>query len=364
MPRRAVSIQDIARAAGVSHATVSRALHDSHLISLEVRAHIQQLAHEMGYTPNAVAQSLKGQHTNTVGLLVTSIADPYYGPVVRGVEEVTQRAGLDLFLGVSDNDPVQEMTVVRSFHRRRVDGIITASSRLSDEQLAGLIEYAIPAVLLNRQSDGQSDLVRSVYVDDYAGARLAVSHLLELGHRAIGYAGSSVRPRSNRIRRQGYLDTLAGAGITVCPGWVQIGAPDLRYYTDDVADGGHLMLEALRAGVTAVFCYNDMYAVGALMTCRELGLDVPGQVSIIGFDGIELAQYVTPPITTIHQPKLRLGQLAMEMLLELMEGKSVDDQVLLPELLVRCSTGSGPPVPVNIAPDTDLLGRMPCISPD
>ena len=360
MSRRAVSIQDIAREAGVSHATVSRALHDSHLISSEVRAHIQQLAREMGYTPNAVAQSLKGQHTNTIGLLVTSIADPYYGRVVRGVEEVAQRAGLDLFLGVSNNDPAQEMTVVRSFHRRRVDGIITASSRLSDEQLLELAEYAVPAVLLNRQSDGQSDLLRSVYVDDYAGARLAMSHLLELGHRAIGYAGSSVRPRSNRIRRQGYLDALAGAGIAVCAGWVQIGAADLRYYTDDVAAGGHLMLEALRAGVTAVFCYNDMYAVGALMACRELGLDVPGQVSIIGFDGIELAQYVTPPITTIHQPKLRLGQLAMEMLLELMEGKPVEDQILLPELLVRCSTASALAVPVKIGPDTDLSGRLPC----
>jgi DNA-binding LacI/PurR family transcriptional regulator len=362
MPYRAVSIQDIAREAGVSHATVSRALHDSHLISSEVRAHIQQLAREMGYTPNAVAQSLKGQHTNTVGLLVTSIADPYYGRVVRGVEEVAQSAGLDLFLGVSNNDSAQEMAVVRSFHRRRVDGIITASSRLSDEQLAELTGYAVPAVLLNRQSDGQSDLVRSVYVDDYVGARLAMSHLLELGHRAIGYAGSSVRPRSNRIRRQGYLDALAGAGIMICDGWVQIGAEDLRYYTDDVAAGGHLMLQALRAGVTAVFCYNDMYAVGALMTCRELGLDVPDQVSIIGFDGVELAQYVTPPITTIHQPKLRLGQLAMEMLLQLMEGKPVDDHVLLPELLVRCSTSFAPPAPVKIAPDVDLSGRLPCIS--
>ncbi len=357
MPRRAVSIQDIAREAGVSHATVSRALHDSRLISSQVRVHIQKLAREMGYTPNAVAQSLKGQRTNTIGLLVSSIADPYYGRMVRGVEEVAHRAGLDLFLGVSNNDSAQEMSVVKSFRRRRVDGIITASSLLSDGQLQELSAYGVPAVLLNRQSDGQSELVRSVYVDDYAGARQAVAHLLELGHRAIGYAGSSVRPRSNRIRQQGYLDALAGAGIAVCDGWVQIGAEDLRYYMDDVAAGGYLMLQALQVGVTAVFCYNDMHAVGALMACRALGVDVPSQVSIMGFDGVELAQYVTPPLTTIYQPTLRLGQVAMEMLLALMEGKPAQDQVVLPELLVRRSTASAPPLPVKIPPGAGLPGR-------
>jgi LacI family transcriptional regulator/LacI family repressor for deo operon, udp, cdd, tsx, nupC, and nupG len=124
------------------------------------------------------------------------------------------------------------------------------------------------------------------------------------------------------------------------------------------------MLGALQAGVTAVFCYNDMYAVGALTACRELGVEVPGQVSIIGFDGVELAQYVTPPITTIHQPKLRLGQLAMGMLLDLMADKPVEDHVLQPELLVRCSTGPAPRTPVDLAPDAGLSGRLPCFTPD
>ena len=132
MMRRAVSIQDIAQAAGVSHATVSRALRDNPLISVEVRGTIQRLASEMGYTPNAVAQSLKGQRSNTIGLVMTSIADPFYGRVARGVDEVARQAGLDVFLGVSYNNAEQELAVIESFHRRRVDGILTASSRLTE----------------------------------------------------------------------------------------------------------------------------------------------------------------------------------------------------------------------------------------
>ena len=132
MMRRAVSIQDIAQAAGVSHATVSRALRDNPLISAEVRGTIQRLAGEMGYTPNAVAQSLKGQRSNTIGLVMTSIADPFYGRVARGVDEVAKQAGLDVFLGVSYNNAEQELAVIESFHRRRVDGILTASSRLTN----------------------------------------------------------------------------------------------------------------------------------------------------------------------------------------------------------------------------------------
>ena len=142
--------------------------------------------------------------------------------------------------------------------------------------------------------------------------------------------------------------------LSIKDGWIQEAPPERRSYSDDVADGQTLMLEALRAGVTAAFCYNDMYAVGALMTCRELGIRVPDQVSIVGFDDVELAQYVTPPLTTVHQPKLRLGQLAMEMLLGLMEDQPVEDQLVPLELVVRCSTAHAPPVMFHVAPDAGL----------
>ncbi len=358
--RRSVSIQDIAQAAGVSHATVSRALRDSPLISVEVRGTIQRLASEMGYTPNAVAQSLKGQRSNTIGLVVTSIADPFYGRLVRGVDEVAKQASVDVFLGVSYNNAEQELAVIESFHRRRVDGIITASSVLTDEHLDHLQRMGVPIVLINRQSEGDFGQFHTVQVDSYVGARRAVEHLLALGHSAIAYLGATNRPQSNRQRMQGYWDALQAAGIAIKDGWIQEAPPERRSYSDDVADGQALMLEALRAGVTATFCYNDMYAVGALLTCRELGLGVPGQVSIVGFDDVDLAQYVTPPLTTVHQPKLRLGQLAMEMLLDLMEDQPVEDQFVPLELVVRCSTATAPPVIFHLVPDTKLSGRLPC----
>lgn len=336
--RRSVSIQDIARVADVSHATVSRALRDSPLISAEVREQIQRLAQEMGYSPNAVAQSLKGRRSNTIGLVVTSIADPFYGRLTRGVDEVAREAGVNVFLGVSYNSAEQEMAIIQSFHRRRVDGIITASSRLTSAHYDELIRIGVPVVLINQQSESDLTPLHTVQVDSYEGARQAVTCLLSLGHTAIAYLGASNRPRSNRERGQGYQDALAAAGVTVAAGWMLQAPAEHRSYADDVADGRHLMAQALDAGVTAVFCYNDMHAVGALLACRELRVEVPGQVSIVGFDGVELSQYVTPPLTTMHQPKLRLGQLATGMLLDLMAERPVENQLLPAELTVRGST--------------------------
>ena len=339
MSDRAVSIQDIARDAGVSHSTVSRSLHDSPLISPEVRLRIQQLAQAMGYTPNAVAQSLKGKRTNTVGLVVTSISDPFVGRVVRGIEDVAQAAGINVLLSVSNNDPQREMVVIDTFHRRRVDGVISAAAQISGPYTQRLAQIKMPTVLINQQADADAEQLHSVEVDDYDGARQAVEHLLALGHRNIGYLGAGNRPRSNRRRMAGYRDALTAAGIAENEVWIKTAPPEHRYHSDDVADGQAQLPELLGDGVTAVFCYNDMIAVGALLACRDLGVAVPGQLSVIGFDDIEMARYVTPPLTTIHQPKLRLGELAMEMLLDILEGRLVQNHVLSTELVHRASTG-------------------------
>ena len=185
MMRRAVSIQDIARAAGVSHATVSRALRDNPLISVEVRGTIQRLASEMGYTPNAVAQSLKGQRSNTIGLVMTSIADPFYGRVARGVDEVARQAGLDVFLGVSYNNAEQELAVIESFHRRRVDGILTASSRLTNDHVDQLHRIGVPVVMINRQSE--KDLTELPIGPGGQLRRRASGHLASAGPGPYGH---------------------------------------------------------------------------------------------------------------------------------------------------------------------------------
>ena len=338
MLRRAISIQDIAESAGVSHSTVSRALNNSPLISDEMRQRIQQLALEMGYTPNAVAQSLRATRTNTVGLVISSIADPFVGRVVRGVEDVAQAASQSLFFSVSHNDPEREVKIVENFHRRRVDGVISVSAQISAAYVQRLAQLNMPTVLINQQADAGAERFHSVDADDYGGARLAVEHLLALGHTAIGYIGVSDRVQSNRRRLAGYRHALAAARIPASDGWVCI-CQVHRPHIDDVAEGQAILPDLLRSGVSAVVCYNDLIAVGVLMACRERGIAVPGQLSVVGYDDVELARYVTPPLTTIHQPKLRLGEIAMQMLLDILDGRPVQDQFLPVDLVVRESTG-------------------------
>jgi LacI family transcriptional regulator/LacI family repressor for deo operon, udp, cdd, tsx, nupC, and nupG len=342
MAQRAISIQDIARAAGVSHTTVSRALRDSSLISPKVRHKIQDLAREMGYTPNAVAQSLKRQNTSAIGLVVTAISDPFVGLVVRGIEEVAQKANMSVFLSVSYNDPEREMDVIETFQRRRVDGIISAAAQISGSYTDRLAHTHVPTVLINQQAEGSSDLLHSVEVDDYSGARQAVSYLVEQGHRKIGFIGAGNRPRSNRRRLAGYTDALLDAGVESTDAWVRIADPAHKFHTEDVADGCALLPPLIDAGVTAAFCYNDMIAVGALLACRQRGLAVPKQLSVVGFDDVDTAQYVTPPLTTMRQPTLQLGRLAMEMLLDLLRGRPVQNHVLPAELIRRASTAEPP----------------------
>jgi LacI family transcriptional regulator/LacI family repressor for deo operon, udp, cdd, tsx, nupC, and nupG len=342
MGERPISIQDIARAAGVSHTTVSRALHDSPVISRAVRDKVHDLALQMGYTPNAVAQSLKRQQTRAIGLVVTSISDPFVGLVVRGIEETAQQERMSVFLSVSYNDPEREMAAIETFHRRRVDGIISAAAQISGRYTERLARTRIPTVLINQQAEPATDLLHSVEVDDYSGARLAVSHLIGLGHRRIGYIGAGNRPRSNRRRLAGYRDALESARLQAEDCWVRIAASTHRFHTEDVADGHALLRELLQADITAVFCYNDMIAIGALLACGESSIRVPERLSVIGFDDIDMSQYVTPRLSSIRQPSLQLGRLAMRTLLDLLNDRPVQNHVLPTELVVRAST-AGPP---------------------
>ena len=337
MRRRTVSIQDIAQIAGVSHSTVSRALRDSPLISDDVRTQIQRLALDMGYTPNAIAQSLQMRRTNTIGLVVTSIADPFLADIVKGVEEVARAAHLGVFLSASHHDPEQEIAVIESFHRRRVDGILIESSRISSQYAERLARIDVPTVLINSQAENPAHQMHSVSVDDYRGARMAVEHLLGLGHRSIGYLGVGNRPRSNMRRFEGYRDALLAAGAF---SEQTVAVPDVRdpNQGDDVSMGQSALPRVVGTGITALFCYNDMLAIGALLACRAQGIAVPGALSVVGFDDVQLAQFVAPTLTTVHQPKVELGQLAMQKLLDLLAERPVEDAVLQPSLVVRAST--------------------------
>jgi LacI family transcriptional regulator/LacI family repressor for deo operon, udp, cdd, tsx, nupC, and nupG len=338
--RQEVSIEDIARVAGVSHSTVSRALRDSSLISVEMRERIQELAREMGYTPNAIAQSLLTRQTSTIGLVVTSISDPFWGDVMKGIEEVARAAGFSVFLSASHNDPDEEIAIIETFHRRRVDGILIAASRISNNNKKRLDSFRVPTVLINSQAESEATLLNWVAVDDRKGAQLAVEHLLQLGHRSIGYIGTDNRPRSNRQRLLGYQSTLAASCAPHRDELIVISPGNEASHEEDVAAGQTSLPGLLDTGVTAIFCYNDAIAAGVLMACRERGIAVPERLSVIGFDDIKMASYLTPPLTTIHQPKIEMGRLATQVLLDLLHNRSGQNYVLPPVLMPRASTAS------------------------
>ncbi|HIK04667.1 MAG TPA: LacI family DNA-binding transcriptional regulator [Trichormus sp. M33_DOE_039] len=337
MSKRKTSIEDIARKAGVSHSTVSRALRDSKLISSKVREEIKKLAQEMNYVPNAIAQSLQNQRTYTVGVVVTSIADPFFGELVEGIEQVAREAKLNVLLSASHGDFEQEIAAIENFHYRRVEGILVADSRVSKQYTPKLTQFTVPTVLINIDTEDQGKTFHSVAIDDRLGGSLAVKHLIELGHTCIGYLGVGDGSKAAQQRLEGYQMALAQAGIAQNPDWIAIPNPD-HEIIKDLDIGKKMLPQLVEAGVTSIFCYNDMVAVGALLACKELGLSVPRDLSLVGFDNTALSSYVTPPLTTVSQRMLEMGKLAMTMLLDLSQGKTVENLLLSPFLVKRDST--------------------------
>ncbi len=334
---RAVSIKDIAHAARVSHSTVSRALHHSPLVNGETGDRIRQIARRMGYRPSAVARSLVTNKTWTIGVVVTTIADPFIAELVSGIEEKANDHGYSVFLANSNADPEREMKVVHSFHERRVDGIVVTASRVGALYLPLLTELEAPIVLINNQYPGE--FAYSVVIDNIEASRAATEHLIQLGHKRIAYIGDRQGFQSDTERYTGYRQALDLAGLSFLPELVVDG--------DGKAESGGAAIELLLKlpeKPTAIFCYNDMTALGALRAIRDHGLSVPGDLSLVGFDDLFIASYLEPRLTTVRQPRRQMGAMAMEMLLKLFSGQPVEASVKVSgELIVRESTA--PPKP-------------------
>jgi DNA-binding LacI/PurR family transcriptional regulator len=327
-----VSIKDIARMAGVSHSTVSRALRDSPLISPGTTRKIQQLARESGYRASAVARGLVARKTMTIGVVVTTIADPFVGEVVGGIEESANEQGYSVFLADSNADPEREKKVVQSFAERRVDGILVTSSRVGALYVPLLSEMNVPIVLINNQHSGE--WVHSVMIENVKASLDATEHLIALGHRRIAYLGDRFGHQSDIERCQGYREALRREGIAFLP--------ELAVLGDGKPPGGMAAMESLlqlNSPPTAVFCYNDMSALGAMRCIRNRGLRVPEDVSLVGFDDLYISAYTNPALTTVRQPRWIMGRLAMESLLNLISGRGSADTIHVPaELIVREST--------------------------
>jgi len=327
-------LKDVAKAAGVSVSTVSRALTGSPLISGETTARIRKIASELHYTASALGRSLVTGKSRTIGVVVTTITDPFVGEIVSGIEEVAIEQGYTVLLSSSQADPHREMSVVRSFQERHVDGVLVSASRVGALYLQQMSAMKVPVVLINRFHPG--DLTHSVMIDNLASATEAARHLVALGHRRIAYIGDRFGLQSDTDRFAGYREALAEADIPFRPEFVVHG--------DGRPEGGHHEAEkllALRERPTALLCYNDLTALGAVHAADARKIRVPRDLSVTGFDDLFFSSYMQPPLTTIRQPMRKMGQQAMTLLLKLVSGGKAQETITVKgKLIVRASTAS------------------------
>ena len=296
---------------------------------------VRRLAEEMGYTPSVLARSLVTQDTATIGVVLTSVSDPFVGQLVVGVEDVAHRLGYSVFIGSSYRDADLETQVVRSFYERRASGIIVTGSQIDLGYVELCKRFLLPVVLINCPA-----YPHSISTDNSAGARAAVEHLVQLGHRRIAYVANPLSYNANLQRLAGYRAVLAEAGLERDGSLIVEG-------DGGVAGGAEAMQQLLAPPrpPTAVFCFNDMTAVGVMYTLALAGLQVPHDCSVVGFDDLELAAYFCPPLTSVRQPRRLMGERAMEMLLALIDERGTPRAEILPtELVVRRTTG---PVPLD-----------------
>jgi len=305
----AATIGDVAERANVSTATVSRVLAGIGRARPETEARVLAAARDLDYRPSGVARSLKRRTTETLGLIVTDIENPYFPELVRAVEDAARAEGYAILLCNAADDPEREAGYLELLVERRVDGLIIAASSLGERHVEWLAAAPLPIVLINT-SAADVDLP-SIHSDNRAGTRLAAQHLLDLGHRRFGYLMPPPRNVDGPVRLAGVRDALAEARID--PGSVQTATG-----TPLVGGGEAAMLDLLDRApdVTAVLAYNDLMAIGALRAVRRRGGSVPDDVSIVGFDDVALAAYVDPPLTTLGQSTAEMGYWAVARLTE------------------------------------------------
>ena len=322
------TIRDVAEASGVHISTVSRTFSAPHLVNEETRDRVLAAAEALGYRPNRAARALITGKTHNIGLIVADIANPFFPPMIKAAESQARLRDYNIFVAETDEDPAVEEDLVRALSKQ-VDGVQLCSPRMSNSVIE-LLSREVPLVLVNRQIPGMP----CVLMDVAGGARTAIGHLVSLGHRKIALLGG---PRgswtSREIRKSATAAARAGgATMTVL-------SPN-----QPTVEGGLAVAEqVVREAVTAVLAYNDLMAIGLLEGLDGLGIKVPGDISVVGIDDIEMAQRVRPKLTTVANPTATAGRTAVDMLLQLGDDRRATAQVSLhTELIVRDSTGPGP----------------------
>lgn len=327
------TMKDIAKEAGVSINTVSRALNGKPDVNEDTKKGILEIADRLNYVPNFLAKGLVTKNTRTIGVIVSDNANPFFARMIKGIEDYARSRGYNIILCNTDERYEKEEEAVRLLREKRVDGLLITLTPAQKERtdILELKRTGVPFVLLNRHMD---DIITDYVINDNVyGAYLAVSHLANLGHKRIGYISGPSQISSVRERLEGYKKALFENNIEFDNSLVK--ESNLK-----MEDSYKLMKEFLELEnrPTAVFTYSDLLAIGALKALKEAKLEVPKDIALVGYDDIEFSSLLEVPLTTVHQPRYRIGEEGAKILIDRIEGKDPEDLhqiVLKPELVIR-----------------------------
>lgn len=328
------TITDVARKAGVSTATVSHVINKTRFVSQETTDRVLAAMEELGYRGNTLASSLRTGRTNTIGVLVTDSSNQFHAEIARVIEDVVFKKGYSVYLCNSDNDIGKERIYIDTMLARQVDGVIYNASGESHDHLLELIEHNIPVVVVGRAYAKYR--LDSILIDNEKGGRMAASYLIGLGHRRIACITGPSATTPSAARVVGFLKVLKDAGIEMPEEYIAHG--DFRTISGEETMTRFL---SLSPRPTAVFACNDLMAIGALRSLQMAGINAPTDISVIGFDNIQMAASTAPGLTTIAQPIKEMGKLAANRLINVIEKNNenikVLDLVLDPALIIRDS---------------------------
>ncbi|AEH34833.1 LacI family DNA-binding transcriptional regulator [Vibrio anguillarum] len=327
------TMKDIARLAGVSTSTVSHVINKSRYVSDEIAERVNKAAQDLNYAPSALARSLKMNRTRTIGMLVTTSTNPFFGEVVKGVERSCYHKGYNLILCNTEGDSQRMQASINTLLQKRVDGLLLMCSTLEGERIDVFERYPdIPVVVM----DWGPMLFPSDKIQDNSlrGGYIAANYLIECGHKEIGCITGPLIRHQAQMRYEGYKRAVLEAGLDIYPNWI--------VESDFECEGGYEAFNKMLAKgplPSAIFVSNDMMAMGVINAANEKGIRIPEDLSLMGYDDIHIARFMSPALTTIHQPKYRLGKAAVDTLLARLENEALEPQIvqLEPTLVVRKS---------------------------
>jgi LacI family transcriptional regulator len=335
-PVRPASVKDVANLAGVAVGTVSNVLNHPERVSAPTLSRVHDAMTTLGFVRNESARQLRAGHSRVLAYVMLDAGNPYFTDVARGVEDVASESDLSLFLCDTHQHLDREQAYLSRLEQFRVQGILLTPVDPDFPALSELSRRGTPVVLVDRTGTGSRHC--SVAVDDVLGGRLAVEHLLDLGHTRIGFAGGPERIGQVRDRQEGARAALAAAGRD--PGALVLVGTDALTVDEGRSVGARLAGMATRSRPSAVFCANDLVALGLLQQCHELGMTVPDDLAIVGYDDIEFAAAAAVPLTSVRQPRRDLGRAATRLLLDeaTNSGHQHRQVRFTPELVARAST--------------------------